>query len=857
MRLLFNNGLKLVLLQLVFVVLVIHPVLAQKTNGWLPAPFNRHQTYPIPTGGVEVTFNPISLRWPFEKRNKVEYEVRLSQDSTFQKSPVFTEARTEWAMYNPHQKLAIGLWYWQYRKVGEKWFGLNRFKITEKALPMAYPAPEVFVAAIPRDHPRLLAHGSSELSNLQNRPRNADINAILAEAEEALKIPLPREDEGVANKLIDDEIKNKLIIKLASMFLGNRVYYNVASLCQAYALTGDERFAGKALAIGREVAPWDPDKVTRLSDFGDSRFMMALALVYDTFYDRLTPAEREVFRHSIRIRVEEFYQDWKNNIEVRVLSAHVWQHILHYFFQSALVLQGDEPEASLWLSYAYELFLTRSPILGGNDGGWVNGASYFRMNMETLLDIPMFIKKYTGFDFVNAHPWYKNQIDWMVYGMPPGSVADGYGDNNETLKKPGIEYVAFAEELAKLTRYPSAAWYADQCRKYEPIDLSRNNILRWFRLTKTPALSLPEYQSKDLPMAHLFKESGVVAMHTRPMQTEKDLMVTMRSSPYGSYGHMIADQNTFNMVYGGEKTFYRTGYKIDMNDPHRLGWNKHTKGSNGILIEGAGQPYSTEAFGMLTRFVQGERLSYVKGDASNAYRSKETNEEYGLTKFDRHLVLLQPGIVVIYDELEADRPVNWSWLIHSMKKLNLDAAQNQFTSQFEKSTGQGGLWSTLPVEWAVADTFEIPAVNVIGRLDEDGEVREYEDNQWHLKATNKVKSSKMRFLSVVQVGALGVSQPKIVSSVGDEKVTIRVGEWQVSAQLGLNGPAELRITDAQTSFSTVGSVQLAGKTYQGIIPGSTKLVELGKGKPHFQEASEELPLSVQQVLLYKKSEIKK
>jgi hypothetical protein len=294
-----------------------------------------------------------------------------------------------------------------------------------------------------------------------------------------------------------------------------------------------------------------------------------------------------------------------------------------------------------------------------------------------------------------------------------------------------------------------------------------------------------------------------------------------------------------------------------MNDPHRLGWNKHTKGSNGILIEGAGQPYSTEAFGMLTRFVQGERLSYVKGDASNAYRSKETNEEYGLTKFDRHLVLLQPGIVVIYDELEADRPVNWSWLIHSMKKLNLDAAQNQFTSQFEKSTGQGGLWSTLPVEWAVADTFEIPAVNVIGRLDEDGEVREYEDNQWHLKATNKVKSSKMRFLSVVQVGALGVSQPKIVSSVGDEKVTIRVGEWQVSAQLGLNGPAELRITDAQTSFSTVGSVQLAGKTYQGIIPGSTKLVELGKGKPHFQEASEELPLSVQQVLLYKKSEIKK
>lgn len=841
----------------VLVAVAIHPAIAQEVTGWLPAPFNRHQTYPIPTGGVEVEFNPTSLRWPFEKGKNVEYEVRLSQDSTFLKSPVFTQAKTEWAMYNPHQKLASGLWYWQYRKTGGKWSALNTFKVTEKALPLVYPAPEIFVSAIPRDHPRLLAHGAGELNNLRILPRNADINAIVAEAEEALKTPLPREDEGVADQLIDDEQKNKQIVKLASLYLGNRVYYNVASLCQAYILTGDERFAEKALAIGREVAPWDPDKVTRLSDFGDSRFMMALALIYDTFYDRLTPAEREIFRHSISIRLEEFYNDWKNNIEVRVLSAHVWQHILHYFFQSALVLQGDEPEASRWLGYAYALFLTRSPILGGSDGGWVNGASYFRMNMETLLDIPMFIKKYTGFDFVNAHPWYKNQIDWMVYGMPPGSAADGFGDNNETIKKPGIEYVAFAEEIAKITEYPMAAWYADQSRKYEAINLSQKNILRWFRLTKTLGVPLPDYQPKVLPMGHLFKETGVVAMHTNPMQTEKDLMVAMRSSPFGSYGHMIADQNTFNILYGGEKTFYRTGYKIDMNDPHRLGWNKHTKGSNGVLIEGAGQPYSTEAFGMLTRFVQNESLSYAKGDASNAYRSKETKEEYGLTKFDRHLVLLQPGIVVIYDELEADRPVNWSWLIHSMKKINLDTAQNQFTSQFDKSTAQGGLWSTLPVEWALADTFEIAAVNVIGRVDEDGEVIEYGDNQWHLRATNTVKSNRMRFLSVMQVGDISGSLPKVASSVVGEKVTLRIGEWQLSAQLGLSGPAELRITNAHTSFSTRGTVQLAGKTYRGLTPESAKLVELQGGKSNFQEVGDEYPLSIQQVLLFNQSKSKK
>ncbi|MBU1822758.1 MAG: DUF4962 domain-containing protein, partial [Bacteroidetes bacterium] len=530
------------------------------------------------------------------------------------------------------------------------------------------------------------------------------------------------------------------------------------------------------------------------------------------------------------------------------------QHILHYFFQTALIMHGDEPEAATWLSYAYELFLTRSPILGGIDGGWVNGASYFRMNMETLLDIPAFIKKYTGFDFVNAHPWYKKQLDWMVYGMPPGSAADGFGDNNETIQSPGIEYVAFATEIAKLTRYPLAAWYVDQCRKYEDIDLSQKSILRWYRLTKTPELTLPKFVPKSLPMAQLFKETGVVAMHTNPMQTEKDLMVSMRSSPFGSYGHMTADQNTFNILYGGEKTFYRTGYKVDMNDPHRLGWNKHTKGNNGLLVDGAGQPFSTEAFGMLTRFVQGERLAYAKGDAANAYQSDETKENSGLTKFDRHLVLLQPGIVVIYDELEADRPVNWSWLIHSMKPTRLDSAQNQFSSHFEKSVGQGRLWSSVPVAWALADTFEIPAVNVIGKVDEDGEEIVYGDQQWHLKATNREKSRRMKFLSVVEVGPGGTLKTIPSTTDPDGRVTVQIGGWRIRAALSAEASAELHITEAngQTAFAIRGpSVQLQGKTYAGSSPETTKLVEISGGKPRFAEAQEELPTSVQQVLRQK------
>ncbi|MEZ4902106.1 MAG: hypothetical protein R2822_10290 [Spirosomataceae bacterium] len=46
-----------------------------------------------------------------------------------------------------------------------------------------------------------------------------------------------------------------------------------------------------------------------------------------------------------------------------------------------------------------------------------------------------------------------------------------------------------------------------------------------------------------------------------------------------------------------------------------------------------------------------------------------------MKKFYRHILLLKPGIVVIYDELEADAEAEWSWLIHSLKNMTLNAAE--------------------------------------------------------------------------------------------------------------------------------------------------------------------------------------
>src|SRR3546814_11979063 len=92
------------------------------------------------------------------------------------------------------------------------------------------------------------------------------------------------------------------------------------------------------------------------------------------------------------------------------------------------------------------------------------------MNMATLIDIPLTIKQYTGFDFINTHPWYTHTIDWLLYHVPPGSSAVGFGDNTEEVISPGVAYIDYADIIARLTGQPEAERSVEMCRTYENKD---------------------------------------------------------------------------------------------------------------------------------------------------------------------------------------------------------------------------------------------------------------------------------------------------------------------------------------------------------------------------------------------------
>ena len=751
-------------------------------------PATRQEAWPSDGSAVDV--NPPSLLWPAVRGQDVRYGVRLSQDQRFPADKTVKSKDLPWAIFNPHKELAKGTWYWQYEvfKGGnvQKKSGIHSFIIADQARTYVTPTSEQMLSACPGSHPRILIT-AGELTAFRRRAKNsAQARAVTGAADRYVDRKPPSEQSGKPSQKGKDAFEQKNFAKWAGKALGNQFSNSTSALAKAYIITGDKKYGRQAIRYATHVAGFDPDGVTgrKVSDFADGACLRAMALAYDSCFDLLTPQEKIKLKNAIAVRAGGMFASWRNNLETRVFSAHIWQHILHEFVEAAFATLGEIDQAELWASYVYELWLARVPLLGGEDGGWANGNNYFGTNFITLISVPMFFEQLTGVDFF-AHRWYRNSIYYMIYTWPPGSGPDGFGDGCERRELAPLSRLAFADILGKRFEDPYAGWYVRESLKALGANLRDDSSQRWHRLRTPDDSAAPARSSFDLPQARLFGDIGVVAMHTDLANTPKNLMVAFRASPFGSFNHAHADQNSFNILFGGKRVFSNSGYYIGYGDNHFKGWYIHSRGHNTVLIDNKGQlTGSPNACGQVVRYLHGDRITYCLGDASNAYG------DAGLTLFRRHMVLLRPSTVIIYDELEADHRAQWSWLLHCPDKISADAANNRLDATTSTARSRVDFFAETPLSFDVHNRFDPPALNWRERTS-GGKLVEYPD-QWHAVVSPTRKTAKMRYLVIVQV--LGRDDGSSLASsemLGDN--TVRVGAFSIAAGLDPAKPATLEI----------------------------------------------------------------
>jgi len=796
-----------------------------------------------PSNGESPKFNSPSFQWPSKKN--ATYSIRISTSKKFDQA-LIEKNKIAFALFNPHQQLTQGKWYWQYKINQENWNPVDSFDIN--ASTRIFPTVSIakIINNIPATHPRILVN-KSEINNFRlNIIKTKEAIAVIKEANKILTIPIPKEEDALPKYQGKDKFENDKIASLASKWSGKKVQETLNIFSQAYILTGDVKYFKVAKLWMLEVATWDPMGPSHTNNFADGGIMSSMAIGLDSFWDLLTETERNLIKKNISTRADQFYKLWMNQVEARSSSMHVWQHIMHNLLETGLALKGEHPTAENWIEYIYELWIAQSPKMAEEDGAWINGSAYFGMNALSLIDIPTIFKKLSGVDFMTA-PWFQNNPKWLIYSFPPNSTSDGFGNDGERYKFPWINYAGYTDALARLTNNPSAAWYANAVAKSVGKEIADDAEFRWFRIRdgikKTTALHPLSFKQDAF-----FQEVGVGYMHTNVQDTKNDLFLSLRSSPFGPMSHTHADHNTFNIAYGGKRLFYNTGYRPAMGDPHFLGWYKHTQGHNAILIDGHGQPFSDGAFGWIPRNIQGEQISYAVGDASNAYSGIVDGKEidHGMKLFRRHYIMLRPSIIIIYDELEADHTAEWRWLLHNYNGFTMDAKTQTVFAENETAKAQVTLFSASDIQLNVTDQFSVPVDNWTNKINEDGDTLNFV-NQWHFTAASKQKAEKMRYLAVMQIKPDGRFE-KIIKTIDNGDVT--VGNYRIKANMNVNEAAHIQINNIENtlSFISSGTLMFEKNKYIGTDIKSTKLIEKKDGKIIFKEAVDEMPPAMKKMI---------
>ena len=632
------------------------------------------RTTPYPKSNNEVFVNPPPLivhETPDDTRI-LQFAISCSPDFT-EETTLMSEPES-WHMFNLHRKLKTGTWYWRYRyydgKIPREWSDTYSFVITSDIPVYVTPEADIFLENLPTEHPRIYCFLDYNLGNARNEAaKHPEYERLVNRGRSACRTEYP-EDYDPYTFSNSESVKTTL-----------------SYLYDAYHITLESKYKNKMLNILRTVLlpnlPELSDEKLFTKNFGATNIAYSFAQIYDAVYEDLTSNERtEVERLLIRVG-RKYYNMYCGMEENRFFDNHFWQHNMRVLFQISFLL-WDKPEYSAecleMLEYYYELWTARAPDGGHNRSGvWKNGTGYFNANIKTLFYMPMIFGALTGGDFL-AHPWYRSAGQALAYTWPPYSATAGFGDGSE-VGEPNRQRIAFADFLARENGDGYAAWYAGECTETLYTDVT----LRLYRM-----ITDKRYFAGELPVNHpkflWYKDAGEVVIHSDIANPDRNLTVSFRSSTFGGNSHTNANQNSFNLLYKGVDVLCNGGYYVgDVNQLYNLLCYRHTRGHNSILVNGIGQPYSLEAYGCVLRAMGGSHIAYCLGDASHAYYGITDQKswlntfekagisqtpEYGfgetpLEKFKRHILVLFPSTVVIYDELEASEPVKWEWLLHS------------------------------------------------------------------------------------------------------------------------------------------------------------------------------------------------
>ena len=500
---------------------------------------------PEPNELRPVDINPPTFRWMGDWSRP--YALQLARDRDFAHATTFESIHE--TFLRPREPLEPGRWFWRYRAGQDPWSRPVPFVVPDDAAKWPILAWDEYMAHLPKTHPRLWMR-PEDLPALEAKargPLQRHIAAWCKRGERNLGKPLPLEQDQQAQRHTDYQART--VQRVASKMAALRMMNPAGELAFLAMVTGRQDLADEATRRAMVAARLDPKAFTShgVSDFANGSIVTNLARVYDYLHDRLSEDQRAAIRKAILARCFHY----KPKLEQRLFSAHGWQHVVQDLTSGALAIYDEDERARQWLEWSLKMFVSLYPWWGGAEGGSAECVSYYLgTNMLTSLSSATFWKAAVGVDLAQGNPWYRANAWLPVYGHPLSGPMSQFGDHGAGYNRPSWKTAFAALRMADLHGNGHAAAYADAASGR----LGAAAIARAFRGSNgiLATLWMPFREAKreplaDLPPGRAFRDVGLVFLHSGLGDPTGNVMLEFRSSPYGSFNHAHADQNSFNI----------------------------------------------------------------------------------------------------------------------------------------------------------------------------------------------------------------------------------------------------------------------------------------------------------------------
>jgi hypothetical protein len=237
---------------------------------------------------------------------------------------------------------------------------------------------------------------------------------------------------------------------------------------------------------------------------------------------------------------------------------------------------------------------------GSLDGGWANSGGYGWYAADSYIRLMADSKLMANIDLTPWQAVTNFGYNALYFSPPLDSTRQQFGDEADLTD----HYHNYSDDTFRLyalvTGKPEYEWYW-QLRG----DAAVNDKWMWNPLhfmlaaaTATPP-TFPHWNPLMLPRSIFFEDAGLVAMHS-DMGTPQRTSVFFRSSPFGSFNHSHADNNSFTFVSKGKDMLISAGVYDYYGSPNHLNITRATRYKNALTFDGGlgqAEPSETPTYG--------------------------------------------------------------------------------------------------------------------------------------------------------------------------------------------------------------------------------------------------------------------